>query len=63
MNSNKLHLCVQKNLSIYGFTVAKNFKILDFEDVMFVIGTLSCLIYFPNELLFFKSLPLKLIMY
>lgn len=39
---------VQKNLSIYGFTFAKNFQILDFEDGIFVVGASPCLAYFQN---------------
>jgi len=56
-------ICVWKNLSIYNFSIAKNFKILDFEDAVVVVGTLSCLMYFRNKLLLFKNLHLQLIMY
>lgn len=38
----------QKNLSIYGFTFAKKFQILNFEDVVFVVGAFPCLAYLQN---------------
>lgn len=38
-------------MSIYGFAFAKKFQILDFEDVIFVVGASPCLAYFQNKFL------------